>query len=264
MLDELTACDTFRAEGIASIPVNSPFLNKGVLPRSFFVEILSQLIAAAHGYREFDARLSAEGYLVGVHEFETCKDAHGGDCLALQVRTTNQVERLYVIEGRILRDDQPLASGEISCFRVSPAGSEPQQPEPPLSRNMEWNQQHSLREVIQGSMDILSLNVSSGNAKADVIFRPNAPVFGGHFPGKPIVPGVVWAEAALTLATALFSRQMILRKIVSARFKKPIGPDNTVRLELNVKPEPSGLFVNSEVKVGKAIAAAFELLVEFT
>lgn len=260
MLRQLTSCDAESAEGIASIPVNSPFLNTGLLPRSFFVEILSQLIAAAQGYREFDAGVSAGGYLVGVHEFECCKDALGGDCLDLHIRTINQVEGLYIIEGKVTRGDQPLASGEISCFRVS--SSELQQRKAVVTHNMEWNHQRSLREVIQSCMDVVSLNVSSGKAEANFVFMPNAPVFGGHFPGKPIVPGVIWAEAALTLAAALLSRQMILRKIVSARFKKPIGPHDKVRLELNIRSETSGFLLNSEVRAGKGMAASCELLVE--
>lgn len=260
MLHELTTCDRESAEGIASIPVNSPFLNMGLLPRSFFVEILSQLIAAAQGYREVGAGLPAGGYLVGVHEFDFCEDAHGGDCLDLHVRTMNQVEGLYITEGKVTRGDQLLASGEISCFRVSSPVL--QQRTPADSRNVEWNNQRSLCEVLHGCMKILSLNVSAGKAEADVTFLPNAPVFGGHFPEKPIVPGVVWAETALALATVLLSRQIILRKIVSARFKKPIGPDDTVRVKLNITSETSGFLVKSEVKAGKTSAASFELLVE--
>lgn len=260
MLRELTTCDEESAEGIASIPVNSPFLNMGLLPRSFFVEILSQLIAAAQCYREIDSSRAAGGYLVRVHEFDCCKDAHGGDCLDLRIRTVNQVEGLYITEGKVTRGDQLLASGEISCFRVS--SSVLQQGTPAASQNIEMNHQRSLWEIIQRCMEVLSLNVSSGKAEANIGFLPNDPVFGGHFPEKPIVPGVVWAEVALALATALLSRQIALRKIVSARFKKPIGPDDPVRVELNMRPETTGFLVNSEIKAGKTSAASLELLVE--
>src|SRR5947208_7992309 len=113
MLREITECGPESASGIASIPKACPFLNGLALPRSFFVELLSQLIAAAQGHRSDNIEQPAGGYLVGIHDFQCFGDARSGDSLELFIRKTNQVKGLLISEGRVLRGNEVLASGEI-------------------------------------------------------------------------------------------------------------------------------------------------------
>ena len=262
MLRELIACDRDTAEGIAWIPQVSPFHAKGLLPRAFFVELLAQLVAAAQGYREAGEETPpGGGYLVGVHEFDCYRDAQMGDSLHLYVRSMNQVEGLNILEGRVTRGDDLLAFGELRCFLVSSflppslAGA--------VSRDMDWAGWSSLGDAIRRSMEIVSLNAATGKAEANVCFAPNATVFAGHFPERPLVPGVVWLEAGFALATTLLSRQFSLRKIVFARFKAPIGPDHTVRIVVEVKSHDNEAFLSSRVNAGKTLVAAFEQSLEY-
>jgi len=57
------------------------------------------------------------------------------------------------------------------------------------------------------------------------------PAFAGHFPGTPIVPGVVLLDAALhaiTTATGLDARAW---QISSVKFLSPLGPGQSVVIE---------------------------------
>lgn len=262
MLRELIACDRETAEGIAWIPKVSPFHANGLLPRTFFVELLAQLVAAAQGYREAGEKTPPSGgYLVGIHEFDCCGDTQAGDSLHLYVRSMNQVEGLNILEGRVTRGDDLLAFGEFRCFLVS-SFLPPSLPGA-VSRDREWTDWSSLGDTIRQDMEIVSLNTAAGKAEANVCFAPNAPVFAGHFPDRPLVPGVVWLEVACALATNVLSRPIALRKIVSARFKSPVGPENTVRVALEVRSHNNETFVSSRVNAGKILAAAFELSLEY-
>ncbi len=64
------------------------------------------------------------------------------------------------------------------------------------------------------------------------------PSFDGHFPGMPIVPGVVLLDEALHAVMQALGSAPHVWKISSAKFLNPLGPDATV--EIVYERQPSG------------------------
>ena len=70
----------------------------------------------------------------------------------------------------------------------------------------------------------------------------NEPFFQGHFPGIPIMPGVLIIEAMAQTSGILFLRVFNDQKkriayfagINNAKFRKPVRPGDQIRLELDV------------------------------
>jgi 3-hydroxyacyl-[acyl-carrier-protein] dehydratase len=70
----------------------------------------------------------------------------------------------------------------------------------------------------------------------------NEPFFQGHFPGYPIMPGVLVIEAmaqagALLLLTEIEDREnkiMVFTGIERAKFRKPVVPGDQLRIEVDV------------------------------
>lgn len=71
----------------------------------------------------------------------------------------------------------------------------------------------------------------------------NEPFFAGHFPGKPIMPGVLIIEAMAQVGGVLLlhaagaeasNRLVYFTSIESARFRKPVVPGDQLRLEVDV------------------------------
>lgn len=97
-------------------------------------------------------------------------------------------------------------------------------------------------------------------------FAPGDPCFEGHFPGRPVVPGVILVEGlAQTLAYGVLQagggRQVLLAGIDACRFRRPVGPGDTAVFE--VCPERTRLKVTTArgvVRVGGEEVARATLL----
>ena len=58
------------------------------------------------------------------------------------------------------------------------------------------------------------------------------PALPGHFPGQPIVPGVVLLDQAILLVEAAEERRV--RGVPMAKFLSPLGPGETLSLDYEV------------------------------
>ncbi|HEV2681884.1 MAG TPA: 3-hydroxyacyl-ACP dehydratase FabZ [Rhodanobacter sp.] len=96
----------------------------------------------------------------------------------------------------------------------------------------------------------------------------NEPFFQGHFPGHPVMPGVLIVEAMAQTAGLLtqLSRRLkgdkssplfYLVKIDNARFNAPVVPGDQLRLEVTQKRlvRGMGLFVARTLVDGKEVAS---------
>ncbi len=80
----------------------------------------------------------------------------------------------------------------------------------------------------------------------------NEPFFNGHFPARPVMPGVLMLEA-LAQAAALLSFESMdgerdentvvyFAGIDNARFKRPVGPGDQLILEATIDRHKSGIY----------------------
>jgi len=62
------------------------------------------------------------------------------------------------------------------------------------------------------------------------------PAFPGHFPGRPIVPGVVLLDQAILFAEKLLGMQAGCWQVGNAKFLSPVGPAETLIFSLQATP----------------------------
>lgn len=95
----------------------------------------------------------------------------------------------------------------------------------------------------------------------------NEPHFGGHFPGNPIMPGVLIVEAlAQAGAVAILSKEenkgknALFGGIDKFKFKKQVVPGDVLRLEVNIIKEKGPIGVGEVIAyVDDKVAAKGEL-----
>jgi 3-hydroxyacyl-[acyl-carrier-protein] dehydratase len=99
----------------------------------------------------------------------------------------------------------------------------------------------------------------------------NEPYFVGHFPHRPVMPGVLMLEAMAQAATllALASTDIVLDDstvvyfagIDNARFKRPVEPGDQLLLDVTLDRAKAGIFkFSGKVLVGDQLAAEAQLI----
>ena len=97
----------------------------------------------------------------------------------------------------------------------------------------------------------------------------NEPFFQGHFPGYPIMPGVLIVEAMAQVGAVLMLGSMPDREnklvyfagIDGAKFRRPVVPGDQLRFEVTVlKARARTARLRGEAYVGDDLAAEAELL----
>ena len=97
----------------------------------------------------------------------------------------------------------------------------------------------------------------------------NEPFFQGHFPGYPIMPGVLIVEAMAQVGAVLMLRSMPDRdrKLVyfagidGAKFRRPVVPGDQIRFEVEIlKARARTARLRGEAYVGDDLVAEAELL----
>lgn len=96
----------------------------------------------------------------------------------------------------------------------------------------------------------------------------NEPFFQGHFPGNPVMPGVLIIEAmAQTAGVLMFSKKEnrgkipLLAGVDKARFKKPVYPGDQLKMKVEIVKMVRGIGkAKAEAYVEDYLVASTELL----
>ena len=113
---------------------------------------------------------------------------------------------------------------------------------------------------------IVDLNVGEKTITVEAQVPEKHTIFEGHFPGYPIMPGVLLTEAMaqssgwLLLGITKFERMPFLAMVKEAKMRGFVSPGDLLTIDAKVEHEGSGVAVTSaKVRVGKDLKCSADL-----
>ena len=111
---------------------------------------------------------------------------------------------------------------------------------------------------------IVDLNLHDKTIRAEAVVPQASTIFEGHFPGRPLMPGVLLIEAMaqtsgwLVIALTGFERMPFLAAVKDAKLRTFVEPGETLSIFSNLVHDGSGFAVTTAkiARNGKTVCSA--------
>lgn len=91
---------------------------------------------------------------------------------------------------------------------------------------------------------------ADGATVVEFRFSKDDPTFAGHFPRRPVLPGVFQIEMVRTVAEQILNCSLTMREISKAKFLRPVLPDEVLQLVLKLLEKDNAIFTRAAFSVG--------------
>lgn len=92
----------------------------------------------------------------------------------------------------------------------------------------------TMRDSISSARQAGPLPQPEGTHAFEFNFNADDPTFAGHFPGRPILPGVFQLEIVRLAAEWILNAPLSVQEIAKAKFQRPVLPGENLKLNLKL------------------------------
>jgi len=263
-----------KGQAYLTVTRDNLFVRKdSLLDPIVMVEYLAQLIAAHSGYKSLTSDAPRKnGFLVGIKDFEIAQTVRIGDVLNLQITKEYDFDQINYVNGIIKKGDTDVAAGTLKLWEYE--GELPDEDRPKISQSL--SSSFSFGTGMKNRILALSeLNEAIGQAivhwqvlddrhgcRCELLFDKRFPGFDGHFPGAPLLPGVIMLKIGVLMTELLLEKSLTLKKIKHAKFARSIYPHESIESRINIQTENEGYGIQAQIVKGDTLCAKFSFIVE--
>lgn len=237
------------------------------------VEFLAQLIAAHSGFKSLTTDSPIKnGFLVGIKDFEIAQAVRMGDVLSLKITKEYDFDQINYVHGIVQMAGTTVAEGTLKLWEYQ--GQLPGEDRP--MRSPQRNRTFSFGTAAKDRVLAFSeLNKAIGQAivawqdsddqrscRCELLFDERFPGFDGHFPGDPILPGVIILKIGVLMTELIMEKSLTLKKIKYAKFARSIYPYESIESRVTIQTGNEGYGIQAQVLKGDALCAKFAFIVE--
>jgi 3-hydroxyacyl-[acyl-carrier-protein] dehydratase len=264
--------DTGRA--YLQISDNNLFIKKNsTLDSIVYTELLAQLIAAHSGY---ESKLNKSdpkmGFLVGIKDFNIHKTVSVGDMIDMHIKKDYEFDQINFVTGEILLDKKVIAEGTLKLWEQPGNNKDFGSPKEENLPNRKFQLSDNPGKIIIDSMvlnkailtNLYDLVISKDYTSVDgqLYFSDDFIGFDGHFPGKPLLPGIVMMKTGVLISEIVLGKHLQVEKIKHAKFAKSIFPKQKVNLNVKFKNQDNTIQINIILTQNEETCAKYTILVK--
>jgi len=117
--------------------------------------------------------------------------------------------------------------------------------------------------LIAGLYTILSCHAQESHVEAIVMIQADHPLFKGHFPDHPVMPGVCMLQICKELTEQTTQKSLRFTHCKNVKFTAPVNPLKNPEIHLKfrlAKVEPSSYQISGAAYYGETLAMKFLVL----
>ena len=89
--------------------------------------------------------------------------------------------------------------------------------------------------LIQDFYQIKNLSHKDGEIRCIIVLNQSHKVYEGHFPGQPVVPGVIQLQIIKEVLEECLKQQFLIKQINQAKYLQMIDPKVNPNLEIEIE-----------------------------
>jgi 3-hydroxymyristoyl/3-hydroxydecanoyl-(acyl carrier protein) dehydratase len=233
------------SESTATIGGDNIFLDDNQqLSNTVLIEYINQLTAAVFGYNGRQSHQSIhKGLFVGLQDAQFLHRVYSGDVLTLKGFVTEEVSQVSFIQGIIERDGEKIAELVTKLYRVKDSiefESLTSRGEVLAEKSDKAFRQEQAPDYLISAMHrklfsyIYDSHVGDGQISFNIACPRNFDAFDGHFPGNPILPGVILFEIASVGLELFMQKAISLSSVKRMKISGAILPGQVISCDIKV------------------------------
>ncbi len=233
-------------QSTAIINADHLFLEDGrQLSNIALIEYINQLIAGIQGYKESAGQIPARrGLFVGLQDAEFLRPVQAGDSLTFKRIVTEEIAQVNFVQGTVERAGEKIAELVTKIYEVKDLSEfdsltkhEPASPEnraiaplrdeaPPAC--LASNLRRKLYTYLRG------IEIDKDSISFHLACPDDFDGFDGHFPGHPILPGVILLEIAKLGLELAWRKPVFIRRIRKMKISGVVFPNQIISCNLKI------------------------------